>query len=170
MWNNIKYFFKELYYLKVLFSPFKLPKIGFYFGEIDVGVPYFLPRKWRKSKTKPGYSEPIPLKWIGFNYTGLGHKIKWSDTDYRFEWAPMISIVFMKRQFCMILKAPHEMHYWESWLYYNFNTDKNESKVKRIVQCMKGFPNIWTKFNNDTEIEVNYYKLVLRKKYLKYIL
>jgi hypothetical protein len=33
----------------ILFSPFKPPKLKWYFGKTAVGTPYFLPRKWVKA-------------------------------------------------------------------------------------------------------------------------
>lgn len=48
----MKYFFKSLYWLRILNSPFKPFKVGFYAGKIAVGVPYFFPRKWVKGNNK----------------------------------------------------------------------------------------------------------------------
>ena len=36
----------KLKWLGILNSPFKLPRVSFYFGKIDRGTPYFLPRRW----------------------------------------------------------------------------------------------------------------------------
>jgi hypothetical protein len=163
MWSNLKYFIQGLYYLKTFFSPFKPPKIKFYLGKIAHGVPYFLPRRYTKKGVKQN-------KWFAFNYCGLGYKTKWTPTDYRHEWNPVFSIVFMKLQFCIFIVPVHDTFYWESWLYYNFDTDKNKSKVERLLQCMKGFPNKWEFYNSEGNKEItNYYELILRNKYLKYI-
>ena len=35
-------------FLKILNSPFKLPRLKLYVGKIAVGTPYFLPRRWVK--------------------------------------------------------------------------------------------------------------------------
>ncbi len=40
---------ESLRWIKVLFSPFKPFKVKCYVGKIQVGVPYFLPRKWVKA-------------------------------------------------------------------------------------------------------------------------
>lgn len=32
--------------MRILFSPYKLPKVKFYLGKVKIGLPYFLPRKW----------------------------------------------------------------------------------------------------------------------------
>jgi hypothetical protein len=47
--NKIKWFIKDFDYLKSYNSPFKPPKLEFYFGKIALGTPYFLPRKWVKA-------------------------------------------------------------------------------------------------------------------------
>lgn len=52
IWFNFKYFFKEFRYLKVYFSPFIRPKLSLYFGKVNIGTPYFYPRKWVKATPK----------------------------------------------------------------------------------------------------------------------
>lgn len=49
-------------YLKILFSPFKLPEIKFYIGKIAIGTPYFFPRKWVKAT--PERAKEAALKEI----------------------------------------------------------------------------------------------------------
>lgn len=71
----------------------------------------------------------IPKK-IGFDFVGLGFKTKWSDTDYRFEWNPLVSFVFFGLQLAVIVTPPEQHHYWEAWLYYENNTDKTKSPIK----------------------------------------
>ena len=53
------------------------------------------------------YTYPVPKK-IGFDFVGLGWKTKWSDTDYRFEWAPVWSFVFLKWQIAIMFIAPEQ--------------------------------------------------------------
>ena len=36
-------------HFKIYFSPFKRPILNFYFGKIALGLPYYLPRYWRKA-------------------------------------------------------------------------------------------------------------------------
>ena len=79
----------NLSFLGVLNSPFRGLKLKWYFGDIEHGTPYFLPRKWVKNK-------PVPIKYFGFNFTTLGWKTKWE--DYRFEWSPSISLVIFGKQ------------------------------------------------------------------------
>lgn len=49
----------KLKWLGVLNSPFKKPSISFYFGKIDRGVPYFLPRKWKNLTYEQAREEVI---------------------------------------------------------------------------------------------------------------
>lgn len=108
----------------------------------------------------------IPKK-IGFDFVGLGWKTKWTDTDYRFEWSPLLSFVFFKWQIAVIFVAPHRDYYWEAWLYYEHNTDKTKSKAERIKQCREEFPQTWTRYSDDKKETIDYYNLILKKKYLK---
>lgn len=166
---SIVYFIKSFNFLKVYFSPFKTPSLRFYFGEIAIGVPYFFPRKWVRDKDGKGYVAKY-LEWFGINYCSLGWKTKWSDDDYRYEWAPKLSIVILKRQFVVTLVVVEPTHYWESWLYYEHHTDKSKSKEERLIECMSKFSNIWTSYYLDgTQKTFNYYKVILKDKYLKYI-
>lgn len=153
--------------IKILFSPFKLPRIDVYFGKIAKGVPYFLPRRMVKSKDKPEYYVFKPIKWFGFTYCRLGWKTKWADTDYRHEWNPMFSFVFLGLQLHLTVVPVEDVHYWESWLYYENSTDKRKSKESRIIDCIREFPNLWTCGPENEEI--NYYNKILKKKYLKYV-
>jgi hypothetical protein len=156
---------KKFTWLKILNSPFKLPKLRWYFGKIAVGVPYFFPRKTVKSKTKPGYLEFKPLK-IGFSSCGLGWKTKWEDTDYRYEWSPVLSFVFFRWQIACWPAVEHPDNYWTAWLCYERNTDKTKSTKERIKQCRELFPNIWRVHEKDSEYTVDYYNLILKRKYL----
>jgi len=189
--------------LKVLNSPFKPFKIGFYAGKTQVGVPYFLPRKWVKATPELAYkaaSEEIeqqekwnklnpehvrkvkligelfheklkcnfavPLK-VGFSYCGLGWKTKWTDTDFRHEWNPVLSFVFFGYQIALTFYSPYHSHYWEAWLYYEYATDKTKSKRKRIRQCKKRFPQTWKVTSQGKEETIDYYTKILKSKWLK---
>lgn len=163
--NNLKYFIRRFIFLKTLWSPFKLFKLKWYIGKVAIGTPYFLPRKWVKCKNKPGYSKAVPKK-IGLDLVGLGWKTKWSDTDYRFEWNPCLSFVFFGYQIAVIVVAPEPTHYWEAWLYYEYNTDKSLSKRERIKLCQKEFSLVWSTYKDSTKIDINYYEHVLKSKYL----
>lgn len=142
-------------YLKAFNSPFKRPKLKWYFGKIAIGTPYFYPRVIDK-KTRN-----FKPKKIGFDFVGLGYKTKWSPTDYRFEWAPLISFVFFKWQISVIVIAPEQHHYWEAWLYYHYNT-KGTPK-ERIQQCKEEFTLTYISHKKDgTENVMDYYDLILK--------
>ncbi len=162
--RKLKYILNDLRWLKVLNSPFKPFKVKLYVGKTRVGVPYFYPRKTVKSKTKPGYLEFKPLT-VGFSYCGLGYKTKWTDTDFRHEWNPVLSFVFFGYQ--IALTAYHECgsHYWECWLYYEYATDKTKRDSRRVWQCRKKFPQTWKSSYQGKEETIDYYERVLKSKY-----
>jgi hypothetical protein len=114
---------------------------------------------------KLGYSFPIPLT-VGFSYCGLGWKTKWTDTDFRYEWGPVLSFVFFGYQIALMIGHKHSSHYWESWLYYEKATDKTKSKRERIEQCKKEFPQTWKVSSMGKEEIVDYYQRILKTKYL----
>jgi hypothetical protein len=111
------------------------------------------------------YRFPVPLK-VGFSYCGLGWKIKWTDTDFRYEWGPVLSFVFFGYQVALMVGHKHSSHYWESWLYYEYATDKTKSKRERIEQCRKEFNQTWTVSSMGKEEVVDYYQRILKTKYL----
>ena len=154
-------------FLKVFNSPFKRPKLKWYFGKITIGTPYFLPRKWVDNPDKPGYQKAVPKK-IGFDFVGLGYKTKWSDTDYRFEWGPLISFVFFKWQIAVMLKVPHPEHYWVCWLTYENDTDKDLLSTEARIKIAKEInPEVWTSSKGDGKKEtICYWDKVLKDKWL----
>jgi hypothetical protein len=111
------------------------------------------------------YTKTVPKK-IGFDFVGLGWKTKWSETDLRFEWAPLVSFVFFKWQIAAIVIAPDQHRYWEAWLYYEIHTDSSLSKRERIAQCREKFPQVWKSYKKGEEEVIDYYERILRKKYL----
>ena len=109
----------------------------------------------------------IPLK-VGFSMNGLGWKTKWTSTDFRHEWNPIISFVFFGYQIAVTFYHPHHSHYWESWLCYEYRSDKKQSKHERIAFCRKKCPQIWTSHkHNEEPVTTNYWNLILKSKYLK---
>lgn len=112
------------------------------------------------------YRYPVPKK-IGFDFVGLGWKTKWHETDYRYEWNPRWSFVFWKWQVALIFRAPddvYDYYYWESWLYYHYNTDKNKSQRERIEQVKEEFLN---HDQSDIRDEIaNKLTKILKSKYL----
>ena len=152
-------------YLKAFCSPFRRPKLKWYFGPVAIGTPYFLPRRTVKDPDATGYLKFVPKK-IGFDFVRLGWKTKWSADDYRFEWAPLWSFVFFKWQIAVIFVTSNPSPYWESWLYYEYSTDKTKSKAERIAQCRKKAPQTWIVHEKDKETKIDYYNEILKKKYL----
>ena len=150
-------------YLRAYCSPFKPPRLSFYCGKIELGTPYFLPRKWVRNKEKEGYYKPVPRK-IGFDFVSLGWKTKYD--NYRFEFSPMISFVLLNWQMAVTFVAPYDVdHYWESWLYYTRETKGDTAE--RIAQCRKKAPQTWTSYHqNGTNETIDYYNLILKKKWL----
>jgi hypothetical protein len=154
-------------FLKVFNSPFKRPNLKWYFGEVAIGTPYFLPRKWVDKPDKPSYQKAVPKK-IGFDFVGLGYKTKWSDTDYRFEWGPLISFVFFKWQIAVMLKVPHPEHYWVCWLTYENDTDNDLLDTSTRIKIAKEInPEVWTSSKGDGKKEtICYWDKVLKDKWL----
>ena len=150
-------------YLRAYCSPFKPPRLSFYCGKIALGTPYFYPRNWVRSKEKEGYLTAVPRR-IGFDFVSLGWKTKYD--NYRFEFSPMISFVFIKWQIAVTFVAPYNVdHYWESWLYYTRETKGDTAE--RVAQCRKEAPQTWTKYHQDEAKETtDYYNLILKKKWL----
>ena len=105
-------------------------------------------------------------KRIGFDFVGLGYKTKWSDTDYRFEWCPTWSFVFWKWQIAITFAGPKNnatSNYWESWLYYYYNTEGTVQE--RVAQCKKDFSQTYTVWSSGEKSTVNYYDVILKNKY-----
>lgn len=152
-------------FLKVFNSPFITPKIRFYCGKLKYGTPIFYPRVWENNPNKPGYMTARTKK-IGFDFVGLGWKTKWEHDDYRHEWNPIWSFVFFKWQFCVFFDVPANYHYWCSWLYYELNTDHKLSQKERIELTKTGFPQKWISYSNGEQKQIDYYPLLLKKKYL----
>ena len=153
-------------FLKIYLSPFKFIRPKFYIGKIRYGTPIFYPRRWIKSKDKPGYLNAIPKK-IGFDFVNLGWKTKWEDDDYRHEWNPIWSFVFFI--FLIVIKfipSAYNSHYWECWLYYSRNTDKKKSTRERIKEAREGFPCVWTTYyGNGKKETICYWDKILKDKY-----
>ena len=154
-------------YIKVFNSPFKRPKLKWYFGKIAIGTPYFFPRRWVDNPDKPGYQKAVPKK-IGFDFVGLGYKTKWDDHDYRFEWGPLISFVFFKWQIALLFEVPHPEHYWVCWLTYENDTDNDLLDTSTRIKIAKEInPEVWTSSKGDGKKEtICYWDKVLKDKWL----
>ena len=198
---------KRFNYIKAFNSPFKRPKLKWYFGKVAIGTPYFFPRRWVKPtqqmlidnakeeieerkrwneanekygntpktipsieelcEQKKNYKFPIPKK-IGFDFVSLGFKTKWTSTDYRFEWGPLISFVFFKWQIAVMLDVPHPEHYWVCWLTYENDTDKDLLSTEARIKLAKEInPEVWTSSKGDGKKEtICYWDRVLKDKWL----
>jgi hypothetical protein len=114
-----------------------------------------------------GWTKPVPLS-IGFSYCGLGWKTKYD--DFRYEWVPILSFVFFGYQLALIIGFRNSKAisaYWESWLYYEYRTDKTKSKRKESEQCKKEAPQTWTSYkHNEEPVTTDYYNIILKSKYL----
>ena len=112
------------------------------------------------------YRFPVPLK-VGFSMNGLGWKTKWDQYDIRHEWDPVISFVFFGYQIAATFYHPHQSHYWESWICYEYYSDKKQSKRERIAFCRKKCPQTWTSHkHNEKPVTTDYWDLILKTKYL----
>lgn len=180
---------------RVFNSPFKTPKLHFYFGKIAIGTPIFYPRKWIKltgaeaveravkSLNNPNFVQRTFEEWVeyhknhqkavpkkvGFDFCDFYWKTKWSNKDYRFEYPAVFSIVFFKWQFAITFKVKNPDHYFECFLYYYFQTDKNKTVKERIEQARKEFPQVWTLHSKDGEEKINYWDVVLKDVYNKQV-
>ena len=165
--SNLEYNYD---WLRVINSPFvKLQWKFKWFKKPTMGTPYFLPRKWVESKEKPGYMEPMPIKYFGVNYWSLGWKTKWSAKDVRFEWGPGLSIVLFGTQLVIYPTPDCDNntldHFWEAWIVYNKLTNRSKSIEDRIMDCINLYPDKWIKYDNNKEIQINYWKYILKDKY-----
>jgi hypothetical protein len=116
-----------------------------------------------QEKMKCSFAVPLT---VGLSYCSLGWKTKYD--DFRHEWNPILSFVFFGYQIALTFYSPYHSHYWESWLYYEYRTDKTKSKRERIEQCRKEAPQTWTSSRHDEEpVTTDYYTKILKSKYLK---
>jgi hypothetical protein len=156
---KLKYKLEQFRWIKALFSPFTPFKVKWYVGKTQVGTPFFLPRKFVNGK-------PVPLK-VGFSSCGLGWKTKWDQYDFRHEWNPVISFVFFGYQIAVTFYHPHHSHYWESWLCYEYRSDKNKSKRKRVNFCRRKCPQKWSTGSGENKVVTDYWDLILKPEYQK---
>jgi hypothetical protein len=151
-------------WMKVYFSPFKffLPK--FYLGKTKIGVPYFLPRNMKLNKETRYYE--FSEKKIGFSFCGMGFKTKWSSTDFRHEYNPVWSFVAFGYQIALIFRPEHDIHYFECWLAYEYDTDKSKSRKERLKEAIEKHPCTWTSHYNGEKTTTDYWKVCIKNKYI----
>jgi hypothetical protein len=185
-------------WLGILNSPFKKPQISFYFGKIERGTPYFLPRKWvkltraeavkkatesvndkklvKKSfedwyESYKNYSKPVPLKF-GFQIISLGWKTKFDST--RHEWNPMISFVGFGKQFCIYVGYKNKKDsdtFLTNTCYWEawLTYAYYTDKSKSKIERLKETVKQYSATWSDNESSTNYYNYILKSKYLKQI-
>lgn len=197
----------KLEFLDIYLSPFKSPKMKFYFGKTNLGTPYFLPRKFVKNTPENALKEAkrrqaemiyerdnnpenpftsriptiesiigemkydrIPVtKRFSIDLVPLGYKTKWSETDYRFEWSPRLSIVAFGYQFAITWMEPvNSIHFWEAFLFYNNHIKhlSNRTMREKVTMCRNLFPLSFTEYKRDSKRTFNDYDVILKKKYL----
>lgn len=149
-------------WMKVYFSPFKsfLPK--FYIGRTAIGVPFFLPRNMKLNKEKRHYE--FSEKKVGFSFCGMGWKTKYD--DFRHEYNPVWSFVAFGYQIALIFRPEHDMHYWECWLAYEYDTDKLKSRKERLKEAIEKHPCAWTSHYNGEKTTTDYWDVVIKEKYI----
>jgi len=161
--KTLKQFIKNLYFLRTFLSPFKPPRLSFYFGDIKIGHPYFMPINIKDEK----YNE---ITKFGFDYNGLGWKHKFN--MIRFEYEPSYSFILFTKQFNITFKpgshksANIDYSYWEAWLYYYNRTDKNLSTKERLYQLFDQYNCTYTYAFKGVKNSVNDYFNILKPKHI----
>ena len=151
-------------WMKVYFSPFKPIIPRFYLGKTAIGVPYFLPRNMKLNKETRRYE--FSEKKIGFSSCGLGWKTKWSSTDFRHEYNPVWSFVAFGYQIALIFRPEHDIHYFECWLAYEYDTDKSKSRKERLKEAIEKHPCTWISHYNGEKTTTDYWKVIIKNKYI----
>lgn len=194
--SSFKYNFE---FLKVFNSPLKLPRLKFYFGEIKVGTPHFLPRKWVKitpseaveKATKIINKNPRPFfykdkdfnqiyesqknlqkpvtKTFGFDFVTLGWKTKWG--QFRHEWNPLISFVGFGKQFVIFLLPPKSAKDCDFayWEAWLYYDGTKGNRIERTKEMLKKYSCTWVHYEDGEKVTNNYYYNILKKKYLHLI-
>lgn len=148
--------------LNILKSPFKFPKIKIYLGKVK-SSPYV-----RKSLNFKIGKNKINIK---ISYYGVGWKVKYNEY-VSYESSPYFSIIWGNKQFCISVKAPvdHDDVYWESYLYYEYLTDKKESKLCRLMETRDKQGMAFTNYSPPLyePKKIDYYYEITKRKYRKY--
>ena len=150
-------------WMRVYFSPFKffLPKL--FFGKTKIGVPYFLPRNMKLNKETRYYE--FSEKKVGFSFCGLGWKTKFN--SFRHEHNPVWSFVFFGYQIALIFRPEDDIHYWECFLAWEYDTDKSKSPQERLKEAIEKHPCTWTSHYNGEKTKTDYWKVVVKDMYEK---
>lgn len=111
------------------------------------------------AKMKCSFSEP---KRIGFDFVELGWKTKFD--DYRHEFNPVWSFVFLNYQIALMF-VPNDTHYWECYLYYKYETNKNNTPKERVEQAKIEYPCVWNRYIDGEKETICYWDLILKNRY-----
>ncbi len=134
----------------------------------DKGIKYDYAEELQKARRTKRF---VPRRF-GFDSVGLGWKTKWTNTDYRFEWSPMFSFVCFGYQIAafVVPKIPKEIsvdYYWQSWLYYNYNTDATKTPKERIAETREERPGMITTYRKGNDpITTCIWDSILKSRYL----
>ena len=160
-YSKLYWFFKDLSWMKVYFSPFKffLPKL--YIGKTKIGVPLFLPRNMKLNKETRYYE--FSEKKVGFSFCGMGWKTKYD--SFRWEYNPVWSFVAFGYQIALIFRPENDCHYWECWIAYEYDTDKSKSQKERLKEAKEKHPCTWTSYYNGEKTTTDYWKVVVKDMY-----
>ena len=178
---RLKWYFGEITHGTPYFLPRKWVKLSKqectdklnekvkYFNSLNKKCPYTI-------DSFKNITKPIPIKYFHWTFTSLGWKTKWTSHDYRFEWSPSLSIVIFGKQLFISILPNIEKYkrfnqdvmkincYWESWLNWEYNTDKTKSKEERFKELIYKHSNTW---GSEQKGWTDYYYHILNKKYLK---
>lgn len=148
--------------LNILKSPFIFPRIKIRLGSIQ-SSPWV-----RKSlKFKIGKKD-IDIK---ISYYGAGWKVKYNEY-VSFESSPYFSIIIGDKQLFISLKSPveNECVYWESYLYYQYLTDRKWSKLDRLIETRNKQGMAFTNYSPPSyePKHIDYYYEITKRKYRKY--
>ncbi len=180
-------------FLAVLNSPLKRIKLKWYFGKIQKGTPYFLPRKWVKmteadckeslkrdlaNAEKHGWKythekkwedyknmkKAVPIKYFGWNWNSLGWKTKWD--EFRFEYNPGLSIVLFGKQLHISIQPNTDSEYWDSyWEAWLYYRYRTDKKLSKMER-FKQLKQVYSCTWISSAVSNNHYNFILKTKYL----
>jgi hypothetical protein len=109
------------------------------------------------------YRYPQPKKF-GFDFVNLGWKTKYD--SFRHEWNPVWSFVCFGYQIALIFRPEDDMHYWECYLAWNYDTVKSKSAQERLKEAKEKHPCVWTSHSDKGKVTTDYWTKVIKEKYL----
>ena len=101
---------------------------------------------------------------VGFDFVGLRWKTKFN--SFRHEYNPVWSFVAFGYQIALIFRPEHDIHYWESYLFYHYATDKKKTTKERLKQAREEFNCTWTSHSNGEKTTTNYWDVIIKGKYI----